>query len=71
VLKIPADNNAAALTKALTHPTLRGWNSLDGMDDLTGVLWAFINIADLKTPVDLRSMKLSPEAAKYLDDLGT
>jgi hypothetical protein len=67
VLKIPADGNG--LTKALTHPALRGWNSLDGMDDLNAVLMAFI-IADREAPVDLRSIKLSPEAAEYLDNLG-
>jgi hypothetical protein len=70
--KIPVNVDGATLTKILTHPMLRGWAALhfdEGMDDLNAVLLAFI-IVDREAPVDLRSIKLSPEAAKFLDDLG-
>jgi hypothetical protein len=71
VLKIPAAGNAPALINALTHPALRGWGSLDGMDDLTSVLWAFINIVDFKAPIDLRSVTISPEAAEVFTEFNT
>lgn len=69
--KIPKDFDSATLTKILMHPILRGWAALhfdEGMDDLNAVVMAFI-IADREEPVDLRSIKLAPEAAKFLDDL--
>jgi hypothetical protein len=53
-----------ALSSSLMHPKLKGWGDLDGMDDLTSTLWAFINIRHSEKPIDLRGITLSPEAAE-------
>ena len=46
VIEIPSTPQLrlGALPEALKHPALRGWADLEGMDDLTSVLWAFVNI---------------------------
>jgi hypothetical protein len=54
--------------KALSHPALRGWNNFGGLDDMTSVLMGFIEFVDLKKPVDLRSMTLSPEAERIFKE---
>jgi hypothetical protein len=41
--------------------------SCAAMDDLTAVLWAFINIRLLEHPLSLETIKLSPEAAAYFE----
>jgi hypothetical protein len=65
VVIIPsAESGTGTLISALGIPALCGWRSLNGLDDLTSVLWAFINLADLKKPIDLGSETLSKEAAE-------
>jgi hypothetical protein len=67
----PGAGAANAMTKALMHPKLKGKVSLEIMDDLTAVLWAYVNILLCEHPVDFRQIKLSPEAAKLLSTLST
>lgn len=61
-IPVPSPDSSEALRKSLAHPVLRGWNNADGLDDMTAVLMGFMEFVDLKTPIDLRSIKLSPEA---------
>ena len=48
-VEIPAPGHPApqeALVAALMNPALRGWNSFEGMDDLTSVIMGVFALAD-------------------------
>jgi hypothetical protein len=68
VVEIPVTgrpDSGEALSKALRHPALRGWNNADGLDDMTSVLMGFIEFVDLLgKPIGFRSMTFSPEAER-------
>jgi hypothetical protein len=61
-IPVPGPDSSEALRKSLAHPLLRGWNNADGLDDMTAVLMGFMEFVDLKKPVDLQSMTMTPEA---------
>jgi hypothetical protein len=57
VIEIPATGRAdssKAMSEALLHPALRGWNNPDGLDDMTSVLMGFIELVDLGKSIDFR-----------------
>jgi hypothetical protein len=57
VVEIPVAGQSAsgkALSKALSHPALRGWNNADGLDDMTSVLMGFIEFVDLNRSICAR-----------------
>jgi hypothetical protein len=56
------------MEEILTNPKLAACLiSFDAMDDLTSVLWAYINIRLLEHPQSLEGIQLSPEAAAYFE----
>jgi hypothetical protein len=68
-INLPTREGHEAMHAALMHPKLRGWGDWDGMDDLTAVLWAYVNIRIVGKPIDPRLIKLSPETAEYFASL--
>jgi hypothetical protein len=51
------------MSNVLMSPKLRGKMSEAMMNDLTTVLWAYVNLRLMENPVDLDEVRLTPEAS--------